>query len=551
LLLSESPAWTAYVNDEHRMRSLADKGDLVEAQKLVNGKMAEEYNTLDTLNDSLVDFNAKEGAQRGEVSDSTFKISLALVMGFLFCALVAGAIAAKVISKTITATLAQVIERMQSLTTICMTGLSASIRALEHGDMTLRFTPGTMPLPVESADELGDLSASFNGILEQVQSMTQRFFASQESLSELIVRLKTTASEVMHSTQTVSDSAQSLEAATTQIGASMQEVTRSCEYLAEGSGQVAEVNVAQAHALSQGMTLIERLTAVVSNVASNAETAGQAAQQAIVVAQDGGKSVGKTLDGMVQIRTSVQGLANTITDLGASADQIGTIVETINSIAEQTNLLALNAAIEAARAGEAGRGFSVVADEVRKLAERAASANADIAELIKAIQTRTAQAVMAMEAGTREAEAGAQMAGIAGEALKQIEEVVQTVAVRVDEICNATTEMTSATDEVSQTITQVAAVVEETSASATEMSASTKEVSHSVDTVARTISDQHNSTSNLALASGTLTDIVVDLESRLSQFQTLSRTNLTIGAPKESLAKLSQKGSDKPTRKAA
>ena len=89
--------------------------------------------------------------------------------------------------------------------------------------------------------------------------------------------------------------------------------------------------------------------------------------------------------------SAVKGSVQKVSDLAASARDIGDVLNLIQEIAEQTNLLALNATIEAARAGVAGKGFAVVAEEVKQLAEQTARATVQIAEKVHSIQSDSTQ----------------------------------------------------------------------------------------------------------------------------------------------------------------
>ena len=96
---------------------------------------------------------------------------------------------------------------------------------------------------------------------------------------------------------------------------------------------------------------------------------------------EGGRRQHSALDPGLRARASesMSQSAGVIREMGKRANEISSIVDTIDLIAERTNLLSLNASIEAARAGDAGRGFAVVAEEIRNLADRSAKATSDIA----------------------------------------------------------------------------------------------------------------------------------------------------------------------------
>ena len=148
--------------------------------------------------------------------------------------------------------------------------------------------------------------------------------------------------------------------------------------------------------------------------------------------------------------------------LGERSTEISEIVNTISKIAAQTNRLALNAAIEAAGAGEAGQRFAVVADEVRKLAERASQATRDIAGVIKKVQMETQDAVVSMEEGTAEVEAGYRVAVQAGDSLKEIAEISQKAAELATDINLATQQQVRGAEGVAAAVQSISTVAAQT-----------------------------------------------------------------------------------------
>ncbi|MBX9455028.1 MAG: HAMP domain-containing protein [Rhizobium sp.] len=205
----------------------------------------------------------------------------------------------------------------------------------------------------------------------------------------------------------------------------------------------------QAASLEEAAAALDEITATVRSTSERAREVKGMMAETQTSASKSGAIVRNAVDAMSRIEQS--------------SGKISQILSVIDEIAFQTNLLALNAGVEAARAGEAGRGFAVVAQEVRELAQRSASAAKEIKTLIGQSEI--------------EVSSGVDLVRSTGEALVEIESLVNRVTDHITTISKATEEQSSALQEINSSVNRMdqmtqqnAAMVEETTAASVSLS---------------------------------------------------------------------------------
>jgi twitching motility protein PilJ len=235
----------------------------------------------------------------------------------------------------------------------------------------------------------------------------------------------------------------------------MGHATKAAEDISKGLLDAAQKQAKEIQTAGEAVQLI---TQSIKEVDSSAAQSASVARRTLVATEQGAQAVRNTISGMDAIREQIQDTSKRIKRLGESSQEIGEIVDLISDITEQTNVLALNAAIQAASAGEAGRGFSVVAEEVQRLAERSGEATKQIGALVKTIQGDTHDAVAAMEKSTLGVVEGAKLSDMAGQSLREIEQVSNELAALINSISTSTqvqTDMASEVASVMQDILQI------------------------------------------------------------------------------------------------
>lgn len=369
--------------------------------------------------------------------------------------------------------------------------LNSAAEKIAEGDLSC-------DVPIASEDEVGRLSNAFKrscrtvwGVFQRIKELSGRIAkvagdVEKESKNvvrgaevevEAITNISTSVEELNTAAIQIAESTDALATSVEETSASMEEMVSSFSNVNESIHELST-------AVEATSSSIEELSATIKEVASNAEELASASEETLSAISEitsaikevelnakesarlsekvssdavtlGMASVEKTIEGMKNIKSSVERTAEFITKLGGRSDEIGKILTVIDEVTDQTTLLALNAAILAAQAGEHGKGFSVVADEIKDLAERTAFSTQEIAALIQSVQQEVKNSSDAMKDGLSSVEEGFRLSREAGDSLRKILDSSKRSSEMVLSIERSTTEQSRAARLVAEAMERV------------------------------------------------------------------------------------------------
>jgi len=325
-----------------------------------------------------------------------------------------------------------------------------------EGDLTKRIA-------LKADDEIGELGKCFNTFIAKLQGIIGTIAANTSTLGSEAQTLAKVAGEMAVNAQDTSQRSESVAAAAEEMSANLNNVASAMEESTTNTSMVASA--------------AEQMTATISQIAGNAEQAHGISEQAV---------------------RKAEGTSKRMVELGAAADAISRVTETITEISEQTNLLALNATIEAARAGEAGKGFAVVANEIKELAKQTAEATLDIKRQIDGVQTTTTTAV--------------------GE-IKEISKVINSVNEIVATISTSVGEQSAATEEIANNINQAATGLGEVNENVNQISMVAGSITQDISKVNAAAGAISTSSTTISASSTDLRKLAADLEKIVDSFK--------------------------------
>jgi methyl-accepting chemotaxis protein len=337
------------------------------------------------------------------------------------------------------------------------TRLKGVIKTVQDASHQITFI---MEQAVAGAKRIGESTIHQADEAARTSSSVDEMNSSMNKISKNIGVLSSAAQDTSYSLAEMSAAIRQAADSTGALSTSVEETASSLSLMSGTIKEVAgHIDTLLLYA-EEATTSVTQMNTSIEGVEKNAKESALLAEKVSQEAAELGiGAIKQTIDGMEQIKKTVEKSAYIIHKLDERAKKIGNILTVIDGVTRQTNMLALNASILAAQAGNEGKGFSVVSEEMKNLADRTEASTTEIAQLIRDVQSDTTDAVGSVKEGLRSVEEGVRRSSHAKESLNQIMETSKQSSVMSRQIEKATLEQVNATNQMTQLMEKVSVMV--------------------------------------------------------------------------------------------
>jgi len=283
-----------------------------------------------------------------------------------------------------------------------------------------------LPRVVQAAEQIadGDLQQTIEPSKDgsEIGQLLTAFHYMSKNLNSLILQMQKSGVQIGTSATQIAAAGKELEATVTEQLASTNEVSATSQEIAATSRELVKV--------MDQVELMAQSTAIAAGASQN--------------------DLNRMETVMRQLSNATTSIATKLGVMNEKANNINSVVTTINKVADQTNLLSLNAAIEAEKAGEYGAGFAVVAREIRRLADQTAVATLEIAQMIKEMQSAVSTGVMEMDKFNKSVVDSVADVSKISDQIAQVIQQVQGLSPRFEQVSQSIEEQSMGSQQISE-----------------------------------------------------------------------------------------------------